>query len=153
FWGAATELRFEMTKRSSEIELPSVERFGPLYGTSVVMRDLFRRLEQAAQTDLTVLVQGETRTRKELLAQALRQASPGEAGRFVVVDCGSIAPTLAEAVLFGHERGALTGASVARESPFVEANGGTVFLDEIGELPLEIQPKPLRALAERRVKR
>ena len=152
FWLARTQLRFEPA-RAQKIELPEIERFGPLYGTSAAMRDVFRRLEKAAPTDLTVLVQGETGTGKELVAQALHDASHRKGGPFVIVDCGAIAPTLAEATLFGHERGAFTGATSARTSPFVEANGGTIFLDELGELPLDVQPKLLRALAERRVKR
>jgi DNA-binding NtrC family response regulator len=97
-------------------------------------------------------VQGETGTGKELVAQAVHHASKVKDGPFVVVDCGSIAPTLAEATLFGHEKGAFTGASTARVSPFVEANGGTIFLDELGELPVDVQPKLLRALAEQRIK-
>jgi len=151
FWIAKTELRFEPTK-SEKVDLPEIERFGPLYGTSPAMRDLFRRLQKGAPTELTVLVQGETGTGKELVAQAVHDGSPRKGGPFVVVDCGSIAPTLAEATLFGHEKGAFTGATTSRESPFVEANGGTIFLDELGELPLDVQPKLLRALAERRVK-
>ena len=151
FWVARTEMQFEHV-RPEKIELPEIDRFGPLFGTSALMRDLFRRLEKAAATDLTVLVQGETGTGKELVALALHQASERKDGPFIVVDCGSIAPTLAEATLFGHEKGAFTGATTSRESPFVEANGGTIFLDELGELPLDVQPKLLRALAERRVK-
>jgi DNA-binding NtrC family response regulator len=146
-----TEMRFEAA-RVEKIDLPDIEQLGPLYGTSALMRDLFRRLQKGAPTELTILVQGETGTGKELVAQAVHDASPRKKGPFVVVDCGAIAPTLAEATLFGHERGAFTGASSARESPFVLANGGTIFLDELGELPLDVQPKLLRALAERRVK-
>ncbi len=152
FWIARTELRFD-SKKPEKVDLPDIENFGPLYGTSAAMRDLFRRLQKGAPTQLTVLVQGETGTGKELVAQAVHQASDRRNGPFVVVDCGSIAPTLAEATLFGHEKGAFTGATHARESPFVEAAGGTIFLDELGELPLDVQPKLLRALAERRVKR
>ncbi|MBS2017563.1 MAG: sigma 54-interacting transcriptional regulator [Deltaproteobacteria bacterium] len=151
FWLAKSEIRFEPT-RTEKIDLPDIERFGPLYGTSAPMRDLFRRLEKGANTELTVLVQGETGTGKELVAQAVHDASPRKGKPFVIVDCGSIAPTLAEATLFGHEKGAFTGAVNARESPFVEAAGGTIFLDELGELPLDVQPKLLRALAERRIK-
>ncbi|MBX3192156.1 MAG: sigma 54-dependent Fis family transcriptional regulator [Labilithrix sp.] len=151
FWIGRTEVRFEVAK-PEKIDLPDIERFGPLYGTSAAMRDLFRRLQKGAPTDLTVLVQGETGTGKELVAQAVHDASHVKKGPFVIVDCGSIAPTLAEATLFGHERGAFTGATSARESPFVEATGGTIFLDELGELPLDVQPKLLRALAEKRVK-
>jgi DNA-binding NtrC family response regulator len=152
FWIARTELRFDALK-PQRIDLPEIDHFGALYGTSAAMRDLFRRLQQGGPTDLTVLVQGETGTGKELVAQALHNASKRKGGPFVVVDCGSITPTLAEATLFGHEKGAFTGATSTRESPFVEANGGTIFLDELGELPLDVQPKLLRALAERRVKR
>ncbi len=152
FWLARTELRFEQAK-SEKVDLPEIDHFGPLFGTSAAMRDLFRRLQKGAPTDLTVLVQGETGTGKELVAQAVHHASARSNGPFVVVDCGSIAPTLAEATLFGHERGAFTGATTTRESPFVEATGGTIFLDELGELPLDVQPKLLRALAEKRVKR
>ncbi len=151
FWIAKTEVRFEPS-RVEKIDLPDIEQFGPLYGVSAPMRDLFRRLQKGAPTDLTVLVQGETGTGKELVAQAVHDASPRKNKPFVIVDCGSIAPTLAEATLFGHEKGAFTGATSARESPFVEAAGGTIFLDELGELPLDVQPKLLRALAERRVK-
>jgi len=145
------ELRF-VPGRPETIALPDVERFGAMYGTSPAMRDLFRRLAKVAPTELTVLVQGETGTGKELVASAIHQASARKDGPFVVVDCGGIAPTLAEAMLFGHEKGAYTGADTARRSPFLDANGGTIFLDELGELPLDVQPKLLRALAERRIK-
>ena len=146
-----TELRFEAAK-AQKVELPAIERFGPLFGGSAAMRDLFRRLERAAGSELTILIQGETGTGKELVAQAAHEHSRRNEGPLVVVDCGAITASLAEATLFGHEKGAFTGAATARVSPFVEANGGTIFLDELGELPLEIQPKLLRALAERRVK-
>jgi DNA-binding NtrC family response regulator len=95
---------------------------------------------------------GETGTGKELVAQAIHEASPRANRPFVVVDCGAIPATLAESALFGHERGSFTGAVDKRISPFVEADGGTIFLDELGELPIDVQPKLLRALAEQRVK-
>ena len=88
--------------------------------------------------------------RKELVAQAIHAAGERAAKPFVVIDCTTIPPTLAESALFGHERGAFTGASEKRVSPFVEASGGTIFLDELGELPAEVQGKLLRALAEQR---
>jgi DNA-binding NtrC family response regulator len=116
------------------------------------MRTVFERLKKAAPTDLTVLVTGETGTGKELVAQAIHEASSRANKPFVVVDCGSIPATLAESALFGHERGSFTGAVDKRISPFVEADGGTIFLDELGELPVDVQPKLLRALAEQRVK-
>ena len=116
------------------------------------MRAVFERLRKAAPTELTVLITGETGTGKELVAQAIHEASARAHKPFVVVDCGAIPATLAESALFGHERGAFTGAVDKRISPFVEADGGTIFLDELGELPIDVQPKLLRALAEQRVK-
>jgi DNA-binding NtrC family response regulator len=135
-----------------EIDIPDVAGFGPLVGRGAAMRSVFERLTKAAPTDLTVLVTGETGTGKELVAQAIHDASARADKPFVVVDCGAIPASLAESSLFGHERGAFTGAIEKRVSPFVDADGGTLFLDELGELPLDVQPKLLRALAERRVK-
>jgi len=146
-----SELHFEAL-RPEKVSIPTIPQFGPLVGQGATMRAIFDRLAKIAPTDLTVLIQGETGTGKELVAQAIHGASNRAKKPFVVVDCGSIPPTLAEATLFGHERGAFTGAVDKRLSPFEEASGGTIFLDELGELPLEVQPKLLRALAERRVK-
>jgi DNA-binding NtrC family response regulator len=100
-----------------------------------------------------VLLLGETGTGKELVAKAIHDASDQKGGAFVVVDCGSIPPTLAESILFGHEKGSFTGATERRKGALAEADGGTLFLDELGELPLELQPKLLRALSEKQVKR
>jgi DNA-binding NtrC family response regulator len=135
-----------------QVEVPDVAEFGPLVGTSAVMRGVFERLRKAAPTELTVLITGETGTGKELVAQAIHEASARKSKPFVVVDCGAIPATLAESALFGHERGSFTGAVDKRISPFVEADGGTIFLDELGELPVDVQPKLLRALAEQRIK-
>jgi DNA-binding NtrC family response regulator len=146
----AVDARFEVTA-PEQLRIESPDRFGELYGASFGMRQLFAQLAKVAPTELTVLVEGETGTGKELVAKAIHDASPRRKEPFVIVDCGAIAPTLAESLLFGHERGAFTGAHAKRESPFVEAKGGTVFLDELGELPIDVQPKLLRALAERRV--
>ncbi len=146
-----TELQFEPL-RPERITVSAIPTFGRLVAHSAGMRAIFERLSKIAPTDLTVLITGETGTGKELVAQALHDASPRAKKPFVVVDCGSIPPTLAEAYLFGHERGAFTGAVDKRPSPFIEADGGTIFLDELGELPIDVQPKLLRALAERRVK-
>jgi len=132
--------------------LPESTSFGPLVGGSAEMRSLFEKLSRVARTDLTVLVLGETGTGKELVARALHDASPRSRAPFVVVDCAAIPRSLGEATLLGHEKGAFTGADRARPSPFMEANGGTIFLDELGELPLEVQPNLLRVLAEGRVK-
>ncbi len=146
------EATFTPAEGGERFTLATGERFHGLYGRSAAMRELFARLERAAKTDLTILIEGETGTGKELVAQAIHAASANRRGPFVIVDCGAIPENLAEAALFGHVRGAFTGATGDRPSPFVEANGGTVFLDELGELPVDLQPKLLRALAERRVK-
>jgi DNA-binding NtrC family response regulator len=117
------------------------------------MRRVFGVLEKVANTPLSVLILGETGTGKELVAKAIHGGSERAGGPFVVVDCGSIPPTLAESILFGHEKGAFTGATERRKGALADADGGTLFLDELGELPLELQPKLLRALSEKQVKR
>ena len=128
-------------------------RFGALLGASPKMRELFAELERLAKTSLSVLIEGETGTGKELAAESLHRNSDRSDGPFVVFDCSAVAPTLVESELFGHERGAFTGAATARSGVFEEADGGTLFLDEIGELPKDLQPKLLRALEKREVKR
>ncbi|MFO0736455.1 MAG: sigma 54-interacting transcriptional regulator [Labilithrix sp.] len=138
--------------RPERMEVPEVAELGPLVGQSQRMREIFAQCRKAAPTDLSVLILGETGCGKELVAAAIHGASERARKPFVVVDCGSIPPGLAESALFGHERGAFTTAVSARTSPFVEADGGTIFLDELGELPIDVQPKLLRALAEQRVK-
>ncbi len=135
-----------------KVDLSESVEFGPLVGSGVGMRGVFERLKKASPTELTVLILGETGTGKELVAQAIHQASSRANKPFVVVDCGAIAPSLAESALFGHEKGAFTSADTKRVSPFIDADGGTIFLDELGELPIEVQPKLLRALAESRIK-
>jgi transcriptional regulator with PAS, ATPase and Fis domain len=110
---------------------------------------VFSLLEKAARSDVTVLLEGDSGTGKDVLAFALHQESSRRDGPFVVVDCGAIPEHLIESELFGHERGAFTGAVAARAGAFEQADGGTVFLDEIGEMPIEAQPKLLRALENR----
>ena len=148
--------------RTAIVVEPSAERrvdvgwadgFGPLVGRSPRMRRVFGVLERIAPTPLSVLLLGETGTGKEVVAKAIHDASPRARQPFVVVDCGSIPPTLAESILFGHEKGSFTGADQRRKGALAEADGGTLFLDELGELPLDLQPKLLRALSERQVKR
>ncbi|MCW5834650.1 MAG: sigma 54-dependent Fis family transcriptional regulator [Labilithrix sp.] len=134
----------------------SVERskatfYGALVGASPVMRELYALLERLARTNLSVLVEGETGTGKELAARALHDGGPRRAGPFVAVNCAAIPATLAESVLFGHERGAFTGADERRAGVFEAASGGTVFLDEVAELPRDLQAKLLRALEQREV--
>jgi DNA-binding NtrC family response regulator len=128
-------------------------RFGDAIAESAPMRHVFSLLEQAARTDVTVLIEGDSGTGKEVLARALHQESKRTDGPFVVVDCGAITENLIESELFGHERGAFTGAVGQRRGAFEEADGGTIFLDEIGELPLDAQPKLLRALENRAFRR
>jgi transcriptional regulator with PAS, ATPase and Fis domain len=127
--------------------------FGGAIGQSYVMRALFARLERAAATMQTILLLGESGTGKEVLARAIHDESPRRSGPFVVLDCGAITANLVESEVFGYARGAFTGAAGARVGLLEEANGGTLFIDEIGELPLDLQPKLLRALEARQVRR
>jgi transcriptional regulator with GAF, ATPase, and Fis domain len=129
------------------------DRFGDVLGGSPRMRELFADLERIAPTDLALLVEGETGTGKDLVAESVHRASPRAEQPFVVFDCGAVSPTLAESELFGHERGAFTGAVNARPGVFEQAHGGTVFLDELGELPKDLQPKLLRVLEKHEVRR
>jgi len=147
-----TELRVQYRAGSAE-ELWPADRFGVLVGRSAKMRELFATLARIAPSDSSALIQGETGTGKELVARALHDASPRAKGPFVVVDCGALAENLLDAELFGHTKGAFTGAVAARAGAIEEAHGGTVFLDEIGELPLSLQPKLLRAVESRTVRR
>lgn len=136
-----------------EIELWPFERFGPLWGRSNLMRALFARLARLAESDSTVLIHGETGTGKELVAKAIHEHSARSNKPYVVVDCGALAESLLEDELFGHAKGAFTGAATARPGAIESAEGGTVFLDEIGELPLSMQPKLLRAIESKMVRR
>jgi transcriptional regulator with GAF, ATPase, and Fis domain len=127
--------------------LPSeADRFGEAIGPSLAMRTLFGVLEHIAKTDAPVLLEGETGTGKDVLARSIHEQSRRSADSFVVVDCGAVSYNLIESELFGHERGAFTGAVAQRQGAFETAGSGTVFLDEVGELPLDVQPKLLRVL-------
>jgi len=148
-----TRIRFEPLESSVPVEVSQRDRVVGMVGASVAMRALYARLERIASTNTTVLITGETGTGKELVAEALHEESGRASGPFVIVDCGSIPEPLVESELFGHERGAFTGAVSTNIGAFERAHGGTVFLDEIGELPLELQPKLLRALESRQVRR
>jgi len=128
-------------------------RFEGIIGKSRVMRELFELLETVAQTSSTILVSGETGTGKELVARAIHHNSPRRAQRFVAINCGAIPETLLEAELFGHVRGAFTGAVATRAGRFEEANRGTLFLDEVGTMTPALQMKLLRVIQGREVQR
>ena len=129
------------------------ERFGPLVGRSQVMRELFATLARLSPLESCIMITGETGTGKELVARAIHQASMRASGPFVVVDCATLSESLIEAELFGHTKGAFTGAHTNRAGAIESADGGTVFLDEIGELPIGMQPKLLRVLESSTVRR
>ncbi|MCS6915304.1 MAG: sigma 54-dependent Fis family transcriptional regulator [Myxococcales bacterium] len=128
-------------------------RFGDMVGQSVVMRRMFSRIASVAATNTTVLITGETGTGKEAVAEAIVQASPRASAPFVVIDCSALPANLIESELFGHTKGSFTGAQSDYRGAFERADGGTVFLDEIGELPIDLQPKLLRVLERREVRR
>jgi len=128
-------------------------RFGSLLGRSAPMQEVFRLIEQVAPTDATVLITGETGSGKELVAHTLHQRSPRAGGPFVVAHCAAYSANLIESELFGHERGAFTGATALRRGRLELAQGGTLFLDELGEIPLDIQVKLLRFLESRTFER
>jgi len=148
-----TELLFEAGRPEKALPRSDVDRFGSLVGTSPAMQAVFEFLERVAASDVTVLVQGETGTGKDLAASSIHAASERRDKPFIVVDCGAISPHLLESELFGHERGAFTGADKARAGVFESAQGGTIFFDEVGELGAELQPKLLRVLEQREVRR
>jgi DNA-binding NtrC family response regulator len=134
--------------------LPSEKtELGELRGRSLPMREIYAVIERIAPTEATVLLQGETGVGKDVVARTLHALSHRARGPWVVVDCGALAPNLVESELFGHEKGAFTGAVEARKGAFEVADGGTLFLDEIGELPVDLQPKLLRALESREIRR
>jgi hypothetical protein len=146
-------LRFDPLPDEIVEPLAEEERFERILGQSTAMRRLFAALPRLAASDSTILIEGETGTGKGLLAEVIHHKSPRAKGPFVVIDCSAIPPSLIESELFGHGKGAFTNAVSARPGAFEAAAGGTVLLDEIGELPLDMQPKLLRALEERVVRR
>jgi len=148
-----TLMKFVPFQEKIEVFPSSQNAFGDVYGESLEMRHIFGVLERVASTDVTVILEGETGTGKELLARAIHANSSRARAPFVVFDCSSVAENLIESELFGHEKGAFTGAIYSRQGVFEMAQGGTLFLDEIGELGLDLQPKLLRVLEAREVKR
>jgi len=133
--------------------LPHAHSFGKISASSSAMGEVFAILRRLARTDVTLTLLGETGTGKDVTAHAVHDASARASSPFVVFDCGSVPPNLVESELFGHERGAFTGAHAEHEGAFERARGGTLFLDEIGELPLELQPRLLRALDSHAIRR
>jgi two-component system, NtrC family, response regulator GlrR len=150
--GRAT-IRFQFGTESNTVPLSDKTQLGKMVGRSIAMRSTFALLERAARTDATILLEGETGTGKGTAADAIHRHSKRKDGPLVVVDCGAIPGNLLESELFGHERGAFTGADKQRIGAFEEADGGTIFLDEIGELPSDLQPKLLRVLESREFRR
>jgi transcriptional regulator with PAS, ATPase and Fis domain len=148
-----TVVRLHLGVERNELPLSAEARFGGLVGRSNAMRSAFALLERVASTEATVLIEGESGTGKEVAAEAVHNRSSRRDRPFVIIDCAAIPADLIESELFGHERGAFTGANERRIGAFEEAAGGTVFLDEIGELPVELQPKLLRVIERREVRR
>jgi transcriptional regulator with GAF, ATPase, and Fis domain len=144
----ATTLRLDRSEKFLAVT-PGKARFGELVGQNPRMRELFGYIERVAKTELSVLLQGESGTGKEMFARALHQASPRSKAPLVVFDCGSVEPALVGSALFGHRAGAFTGANESRKGAFASAHTGTLFLDEVGELPLDLQPRLLRILETR----
>ena len=148
-----TVMEFTAYDEKVKIDPSDKTEFGKLVGSSAKMRQIFTILERISPTLATVVVEGGTGTGKDLVAQAIHEHSPRRNRPFVVFDCSAVAPNLIESELFGHEKGAFTGAIKSRKGAFEEANTGTIFLDEIGEMTLDLQPKLLRALEQREIKR
>lgn len=136
-----------------EVPPSSSTHFGELVGSSLRMREIFAILERVAPSDVTVLIEGESGTGKELAGRALHRASSRADKPYVVFDCASVPRELAESELFGHKRGAFSGAIADRAGAFHQAHGGTIYLDELGELPAELQPKLLRVLETGEIRR
>ena len=147
-----TTLRIEPEAQPLDVVPSQARRFGELVGASLAMREVFAVLERVAGADVTVLVEGETGTGKELVARAVHAASSRRAAPFVAVDCGALPEGLLDSELFGHVKGAFTGAAAPRAGLFARADGGTLFLDELGRIPPSVQARLLRVLEERAVR-
>jgi two-component system response regulator HydG len=149
---SSRRLHYDLESRKLRERLRTARGMGNLIGTSPAMEKVYRILTKVASSTHPVLILGESGTGKELVAQSIHSSGPHASRPFVPVDCGALVPTLIESELFGHVKGAFTGANRAKEGLLAAAGGGTVFLDEIGELPLDLQAKLLRALQEKEVR-
>ncbi len=148
-----TAFRLESVSGGDPVSVSAATSFGGVLGGSLEMRRLYDMCARLAAVDVPLLIEGETGTGKEVLAESLHEASPRAAEPFVVLDCTALPPSLAESELFGHARGAFTGAVSAREGVFEQAHKGTLLIDEIGDLPPALQPKLLRAIERQEVRR
>jgi formate hydrogenlyase transcriptional activator len=148
-------LKDQLAKENAylEEEVRTEHNFGELIGESAALRRVLKEAETVAPTGSTVFIRGESGTGKELIARALHDLSPRQGGTFVKLNCAAIPTGLLESELFGHEKGAFTGAIAQKIGRFELANGGTLFLDEVGDIPLELQPKLLRVLQEQEFER
>ena len=146
-------LQLQSHETKKEIDVNYFDGSGTLVGKSHQMRKIFSLIERVAPRDLPILLTGETGTGKSHVAQAIHAQSARTKGPFIYVNCGTLSPSMIEALLFGHEKGAFTGADQQRPGYFEQADGGTLFLDEIGELPLELQPKLLDTIERQKVRR
>jgi len=149
----STALQVDCGPAAAQPTLPTRTSFGRLVGASTEMRRLYPLCERLATSTVTVVIEGETGTGKEVLAEALHEQGPRASGPFVVFDCTAVPSTLLESELFGHERGAFTGATGTRKGVFEQAHGGTLLIDEIGDLDLPLQPKLLRAIERSEIRR
>lgn len=152
FTVGTTRIHFARINETVSVSIATAGRFGNMLGESMEMREVFAIIKKVAPTDSNLLIQGESGTGKELVADAIHKSSQRSRGPFIVFDCSAVPADLMEAELFGHVRGAFTGAVRDRVGAIASADGGTLFLDEIGELPLELQPKLLRVLESREVR-
>ena len=147
-----SNLEIKFKKLNSHLDYDRTQTFGKMIAKSKVMQDIFGLAKKIAPTSSSVMITGESGTGKEMLADAIHAASDRAGGPFVAVNCSAIPNELLESELFGHKKGSFTGATESRQGLFMEANGGTIFLDEIGDMPLSLQSKLLRVLQERKIR-
>ena len=148
-----SKLKFNASEERVEIQPSAEAQCGDLIGQNARMREIYAIIEKIAPTATTVVIEGETGTGKEVVAQSIHKLSRRADGPLIIFDCGAVPPNLIESELFGHEKGSFTGAVMTRQGLFEMADGGTLFLDEMGELPIDLQPKLLRVLEQREVRR